>query len=95
MLNIEDSLLVIIDIQDRLVGASKYGLEVAQNTSKLAKAATILNIPTILTEQYPQGLGQTVFEVRSALAQDVLTIEKTAFSAMLEPEFLEKIKKRR
>lgn len=92
MLNIEDSLLVIIDIQDRLVGASKYGLEVVQNTSKLAKAATILNIPTILTEQYPQGLGQTVFEVRSALAQDVLTIEKTAFSAMLEPEFLEKIK---
>ena len=92
MLNIEDSLLVIIDIQDRLVGASKYGLEVAQNASKLAKSASILNIPTVVTEQYPQGLGQTVFEVRSALSTETFITEKSSFSAMMQPEFAQKIK---
>ena len=35
MLNIESSALVIIDIQDKLVQASKYGEEVANNTSIL------------------------------------------------------------
>ena len=42
MLNIEDSALVIIDIQDRLVQASKYGEEVAQNMTKVAKAAKVV-----------------------------------------------------
>ncbi|MBD5402789.1 hydrolase [bacterium] len=92
MLNIDNSILVIIDIQDRLVGMSKYGLEVAQNATKLTNAASILNIPTIITEQYPQGLGQTVFELRSNLTSETCTIEKTAFSAMLEPEFVNKLK---
>ena len=49
MLNIEDSALVIIDIQDRLVLASKYGEDTAKNMTKIAKAANILNIPTIVS----------------------------------------------
>ena len=60
MLNIEDSALVIIDIQDRLVLASKYGGDTAKNMTKIAKAANILNIPTIVTEQYPKGLENTL-----------------------------------
>ncbi|MBO5384835.1 hydrolase [bacterium] len=91
MLNIEQSALVIIDIQDKLVMASKYGTEVADNASKLAKAANILNIPTIVTEQYPQGLGGTVLEVQNALAQNSSKFEKTSFSALLEENFANKI----
>ena len=41
MLNPEKSALVIIDIQERLVLASKYGEEVANNMTKVAKAANI------------------------------------------------------
>ena len=91
MLNIDDSVLVIIDVQDRLVLASKYGEEVAQNTAKLANATKILNIPTILTEQYPQGLGATVSNVKAALSNTITTIEKTSFSAQLEPNFKNEI----
>ena len=40
MLNIEDSILIIIDIQERLVLASKYGEEVANNMTKVAKDLT-------------------------------------------------------
>lgn len=91
MLNIETSALVIIDIQDKLVAASKYGTEVMLNATKLTKATNILNIPTIVTEQYPQGLGATVSELKDSLAENTTTIEKKSFSALLEPEFLVKI----
>lgn len=91
MLNIEDSVLVIIDIQDRLVLASKYGTEVAENMTKMAKAANILSIPTVITEQYPKGLGNTVPMLKVAISPDSFVTEKSAFSAMLEPEFAQKI----
>ena len=39
MLNIEDSVLVVINIQDRLVLASKYGVDVANAMYKAARAA--------------------------------------------------------
>lgn len=91
MLNIENSVLVIIDIQERLVQASKYGTEVAANMTKLAKAANILGIPTIITEQYPKGLGATVLELQTALADNTFKTEKASFSALLEPEFAQKI----
>jgi nicotinamidase-related amidase len=92
MLNGEDSLLVVIDIQEKLVLASKYGNEVADNMAKVATAARLLDIPTIVTEQYPKGLGETVPTIKTTLAPNTNIIEKSAFSAMLEPEFAQKIK---
>ena len=91
MLNIEDSILVVIDIQEKLVLASKYGTETAQNAVKLTKTANILNIPTIVTEQYPQGLGATLLQVKETLSPETFTCEKTSFSAMLTPEFAQRI----
>lgn len=92
MLNIENSVLVIIDIQDRLVLASKYGTEAAENMTKLAKAANILSIPTVITEQYPKGLGNTVPMLKVAISPNAFVTEKSAFSAMMEPEFAQKIR---
>lgn len=91
MLNIEDSVLVVIDIQDRLVLASKYGVEVANAMSKAARAASVLGIPTVVTEQYPKGLGHTVPQLQESFDENTFITEKAAFSAMLEPEFAEKI----
>lgn len=92
MLNVEDSVLVVIDIQDRLVLASKYGVDVAEVMAKAAKAASLLDIPTIVTEQYPKGLGHTVPQVQESISENAFVTEKAAFSAMLEPEFSQKIK---
>lgn len=92
MLNIEDSVVVIIDIQEKLVKAvEKYSP--VHNACKIAEAAKILNIPTIVTEQYPKGLGSTVVELKEKLASDTRFIEKTSFSAMLMPEFTDAIEK--
>ena len=91
MLNPEKSALVIIDIQERLVLASKYGEEVANNMTKVAKAANILSISTVVTEQYPKGLGNTVIQLKNALAENTFVTEKASFSALLEPAVKEKI----
>ena len=90
MLNIEDSVLVIIDIQEKLVKASFSGDKAASYATKLAQAANILNIPTIITEQYPKGLGSSVKGIKHTEAK---IIEKSAFSAMFEPKFAKEIKK--
>ena len=90
MLNIEDSILVIIDIQSKLVSASFSGDEAANCATKLSQAASILNIPTIITEQYPKGLGSTIQGITTT---ETKVIEKSSFSAMKEPKFAKELKK--
>ena len=79
MLNIEDSVLVVIDIQDRLVLASKYGIDVANTMVKAVRAASVLGIPTVVTEQYPKGLGHTVPQLQDALDLNAFVTEKAAY----------------
>lgn len=90
MLDIENSILLIIDIQEKLVNAAFSGNNTANNTTKLAQAANILNIPTVITEQYPKGLGATVKGIKSTEAK---IIEKSSFSAFAEAKFTKELKK--
>lgn len=76
------SLLLIIDVQEKLVNMLKDE-NVKEQAIKLAKAAGILNIPAIITEQYPKGLGETTKEIKDALP-GAKYIEKTSFSAFEE-----------
>lgn len=92
MLNIEDSVLVVIDIQDRLVLASKYGIDVANTMVKATRAASVLGIPTVITEQYPKGLGHTVPTISEKLKPETPIVEKCSFSLLREEGFLDKIK---
>lgn len=88
MLNKEDSLLLIIDVQEKLVNALQKDV-VVEKTSILAKAANTIEIPTIVTEQYPKGLGATVEGVKQNLSQDTKFFEKFDFSALKEEGFKE------
>ena len=75
----EESVLLVIDIQEKLIPAMKYGEQVIRNTNTLISIAKKLGIPIIVTEQYTKGLGKTVPELSSNLAGE-LTFEKVAFS---------------
>lgn len=79
----EESLLLIIDIQERLAPAMKYGKQVINNTNVLISVAEEMNIPIVVTEQYPKGLGQTISEINDRLG-NALKFEKTLFSACTE-----------
>lgn len=73
----EEALLLIIDIQERLVPAMMDGEQVIEKTNILISAAVILDFPVLLTEQYPQGLGSTVSAI---LADETGKFEKMTFS---------------
>lgn len=81
--NADDSVLMVIDIQQRLSAAmpaeSRAG--VLRQVGMLLTAADTLDIPLIVTEQYPKGLGPTEAELQQKLTDNAVVIEKTAFSA--------------
>jgi nicotinamidase-related amidase len=89
----QNSVLVLIDIQERLAAAMANGVRerlIAQ-VSILLNAAKVLSVPVIVTEQYPKGLGPTELELKSLLSEAVPIIEKTSFSSVKADGFLEAI----
>ncbi|MEQ8201552.1 MAG: isochorismatase family protein [Syntrophomonadaceae bacterium] len=79
-LNRDDAVLVIVDLQEKLMAAMKYREQVYGNTRLLVAAANQMSIPVIVTEQYPRGLGPTVEEIKSSLTE-YARVEKLKFSA--------------
>lgn len=81
-----DSVLVVIDMQERLVPAMQAPARTIKNTRLLLTAAKACNVPTIITEQYPKGLGPTIPEITAA-AGDSPILEKLHFSCMEDSQF--------
>jgi nicotinamidase-related amidase len=84
LLAAEGAVLLLIDLQERLVPVIHDGETMVARAVRLAEAALLLDVPVRATEQYPAGLGPTV----AALApypQAVLA--KTTFSAADAPGF--------
>lgn len=80
-LNKEDTLIMIIDIQERLVPVMKYKDKVIKNTKILIKTSELMELPVIYTEQYPKGLGHTILEL-SQILEHAYRFEKVTFSAL-------------
>ncbi|MCC6582933.1 MAG: hydrolase [Chitinophagales bacterium] len=79
-LNLEDCLLLVIDIQERLIPVIHQHEEVIHNANILLKGMEILGVPVIVTEQYPKGLGNTCKEI--ILGDDAKVMEKITFSCL-------------
>lgn len=86
----EKTALLIIDIQEKLMPVILDAEMVFANTNKLLKGASILNIPVILTEQYPKGLGNTCAEIE--LPENILPVEKMCFSCMRSENIIQQLK---
>ncbi len=73
----ERAALIVVDVQE---GFRPYACfaGVADACAKLVQAARILELPVLVSEQYPKGLGPTAAEVG---VENEPRIEKTVFSA--------------
>jgi nicotinamidase-related amidase len=78
-----NAVVVIIDVQERLMPVIHERFEVEQNIERLVRGAHVLGVPVIVTEQYVKGLGATVERVRKALEETggYRPIGKQCFSA--------------
>lgn len=73
--------VALIDLQEKLLPLIPDGQRIVRATTRLLHGAAIFNVPVLVTEQYPKGLGRTVGEIGSACPPTRLVVEKPTFSA--------------
>lgn len=77
---LQQSALLIIDMQEAFRAAIPDFEQIARRTVIAVEGAKLLNLPVVVTEQYPKGLGHTVAEIANVLPPIEIK-EKTAFSS--------------
>lgn len=73
--------LVLVDVQDKLLEVMQDKTTVARRAGRLLQGANVLQLPVLVTEQYPKGLGRTVSALARQFNAATLSDEKTRFSA--------------
>ena len=84
--------LLIIDVQDKFKPVIPDIDDVVENITKLILAFQMYEMPVIVTEQYPKGLGNTI-EIIEEQFKFIEIIEKLSFSCCGEPEFVKQMEK--
>src|ERR1700721_1751124 len=84
-----DSVLVLVDVQDKLLSKIPTAEKLVRNAAFLLDVAALLNVPIHATEQYPKGLGPTNAELERRLPQPPTA--KTSFSCCSAEPFLEEL----
>jgi len=78
--------LLLIDVQEKLLPTIDHPEKVLDAIKKMIRGFRILELPILVTEQYPQGLGPTIEPLRRVLPEEQLYLPKTSFSAMGDNE---------
>lgn len=94
LLEIDEALLMVIDVQERLAPAMDSDIFPGSlnNMKILIETMKLLDVPVVVTEQYPKGLGATVPEIRDSLSGvDYSHFEKMTFCCLRDRDILEGI----
>jgi nicotinamidase-related amidase len=83
--------LAVIDVQESFRPHIEEFSQLASRVALVVRAARLLGVPVVVTEQYPKGLGRTAEEVRAALPEDFEPVEKTAFSSCGAQAFVSRL----
>ncbi len=90
LLDANRSILVVIDLQGKLVHMVHRPAMVLEATRRLMRLADLFQVPVVLTEQYPQGIGPTEASIQAAfdgLSTPTFFMEKTSFGCCGDPAF--------
>ena len=91
MLKIENSILLLVDIQGKLAHLMHEKELLFNNLQKLIKGVQVLGIPILWLEQNPIGLGPTIPEIADILT-NAKPISKMSFSSCRNDRFLQALK---
>jgi nicotinamidase-related amidase len=90
MFKIEDSLVLVIDFQERLMPSIYKHEELEKKAGIFIKGCRILDLPILVMQQYTKGLGETAQALKDALGEFEY-IEKITFSGCGNAEFVQKL----
>jgi nicotinamidase-related amidase len=91
LMSADDTALLVVDVQEKLIGAIAGHARVVWNIGRLMDGARILGLPVVGSEQYPQGLGRTVAELAERLGP---VPSKLTFSCGGCPQLFEDLESR-
>ncbi len=90
LMNAQDSLLLIVDVQERLLPSMSEARLVARRCEILMRGATRLGLPILVSEQYPKGIGATIPELRALASPDAM-LEKMHFACGADTALAERV----
>ncbi len=85
-INAEDTAVLVVDYQERLLPAMSELESLMQSSKMLLNGLKELEIPMIVTEQYSKGLGPTVPEITECMGGSYKPYEKNTFSGLQTEE---------
>lgn len=92
-IRVEDTMALIIDIQEKLVPVIYNSDELIANTVKLIKGLNELHVPILITQQYTKGLGMTVPEIFNAYEEGFsFYYDKLSFSCAQDETIMREIR---
>jgi len=89
-LRADHTLLLVVDLQMRLLPAIANRQQVLRNSLLLLRLADLIQLPVLLTTQYEKGLGATVPEVLAA-APRVAPLDKVSFGCFGDETILARL----
>jgi nicotinamidase-related amidase len=92
LLDANQSAVIVVDLQEGFRAHIHEFQRIVARTAIVVQAARLLQIPVLITEQYPQKLGATVPEIKGVLPNSVTADDKTAFSSCGCEPFMKKLK---
>ena len=90
MLTTDNSLILAIDFQVRMMPSIKDNVELARKAAVFLEGCRILGVPIVTTQQYTKGLGETIPEVKEALGE-FEPVDKITFSCCGNSDFRVKV----
>lgn len=91
----EAAALAVIDMQEAFRPVIGDFANVASNIATVVEGARLLEVPVIVTEQYPKGLKHTAEEILARLPKELNAIEKSCFSSCGSGDFLSQLSDRK
>lgn len=88
----DETIAVVIDVQEKLFPLIYDNENLSLRAQKLIRGLKVLQIPLLLTEQYPEGIGPTITDIRSLFEENFGIIKKMSFSCCGSNEFTELIR---
>jgi nicotinamidase-related amidase len=85
--------LLLIDVQDKLFSHIDRACEIMLTMQKMIKGFQLMHLPIFVTEQYPQGLGNTIATLKCLLDDDQIYLPKLTFSCVEDPHVKETLSK--
>ena len=90
----ESAALAVIDMQEAFRPVMPDFTEVASRIGLAVEGARLLEVPVIVTEQYPKGLKHTANEIIARLPAELKPIEKSCFSSCGADDFISELTRR-